>query len=66
MKNFLPPIEAFKNVLTGESVSQNDYAFAEKVYHSFQCSSFLDYLELYQNAGVFLPAEVFESFKKLV
>ena len=41
-EKFLPPIEAFKKVLIGASVSENDYAFTQKVYDLFQSSSFSD------------------------
>ena len=64
-EKFLPSIDAFKNTLTGETVSENDYEFAQTVYQSFQCKTFGDYLELYQNADVLLLAEVFESFRKM-
>ena len=61
----LPPIEAFRNVLTQSSPSAEDYEHAQRVYQFFHCKSFSDYLELYQNTDVLLLAEVFESFREM-
>lgn len=61
----LPPIEAFKNVLTNTDISQEDYQHAQEVYRFFRCNFFSDYLELYQNADTLLLAEVFESFRRM-
>ena len=64
-ENSLPPIEAFKNVLTQTPVSEEDYEHAKQVYQFFHCSSFSEYLELYQNTDVLLLAEMFESFRQM-
>lgn len=60
----LPPKEAFFNVLTNSSISDEDYQHALCVFKNFDCKTFADYLELYQNTDVILLAEVFLSFRR--
>ena len=59
----LPPIEAFKNDLTGEPLSLEDYNFAQKAWSIFKCETMKDYMEAYLLCDVLLLADVFENFR---
>ena len=72
MKNFeafeetsLPPKEAFHNDLTGDDISNEDYAFAEQVWDTMNCESMGDYHDLYLYQDVFLLADIFEQFRSM-
>ncbi|KAF4529188.1 hypothetical protein B566_EDAN017653 [Ephemera danica] len=60
---FLPPKEAFKNTLTDEHISDEDYAHAQNVWSVFKCKTLRDYLALYLKADVALLTDVFEEFR---
>ncbi|KAF4519569.1 hypothetical protein B566_EDAN004776 [Ephemera danica] len=59
----LPPKEDFKNSLTDEHVSDEDYAHAQLVWRVFKCRTLRDYLALYLKADVVLLTDVFEEFR---
>ena len=60
----LPRIEAFRSSLgVGRTISQEDYAHAQKVFDIFKCESFQSYMELYVELDVLLLAE-FCQFKQ--
>ena len=61
----LPPIEAFKNDLTGEELSVEDYTHAQQVWNTFGMRTFKDYMELYERVDVLLLTEVFQAFRNL-
>lgn len=58
----LPPQEDFYSTLTGESISDADYAHAQKVWRAFECYNLLDYTMLYMELDVLILADVFEEF----
>jgi len=62
--SFLPSREAFRNDLTGESCSEEDYRFAQRAWQEFDCQSFGDYLMVYLKLDVLLLACVFERFRE--
>ena len=62
----LPPIEAFFSTLTGEGVSAEDYAHAQKVWSTFQMRTMQDYHDLYLQTDVLLLSDAFESFRDLM
>jgi hypothetical protein len=60
----LPPIECFKNDLTGEECGQEDYSRALAVWDHFKMKAFKDYHDLYVYTDVLLLADVFDNFRK--
>ncbi|GFT25899.1 c2H2-type domain-containing protein [Trichonephila clavipes] len=49
----------FHNLLTNSSTSDSDYKHALTVFDAFECQTFSDYLEMYQNVDVIMLAEIF-------
>jgi hypothetical protein len=60
----LPSREAFYSSLTGEGISQEDYAFAQKAFDIFRCKNLGDYHDVYLTIDVLLLADVFENFRE--
>jgi hypothetical protein len=60
----LPPKEAFHNRLTDENASDEEYAFAQKVFDLFKCRNMMDYARLYMEIDVFLLAEAVMNMRK--
>ena len=60
----LPPKASFYSKLTGEHISDKDYAHAQNVWEVFGCQSMGDYCDLYCRTDVLLLADVFETFRK--
>ncbi|GBM96325.1 hypothetical protein AVEN_182464-1 [Araneus ventricosus] len=61
----LPHREAFFNVLTQGHIAEADYSHEKLVHRSFNCQTFGDYLNLYQNSDVVMLAEVFCAFRNI-
>ncbi len=61
----LPPIEAFKSSLTGEDISEKDYARAQRVFVHFQMHSLQDYHNLYLLQDVLLLNDVLLAFREV-
>lgn len=61
----LPPKDAFYNKLRDESISDSDYARAQKIYSLFNCNSLKDYMELYVKSDAVLLCDIFEHFRQL-
>ena len=59
----LPAISAFTSDLTGQGITEGEYAFAQKVWHVFNCKTLQDYMEVYLLADVLLLADVYENFR---
>ncbi|XP_070152501.1 uncharacterized protein [Polyergus mexicanus] len=59
----LPPREAFHSSLTGDAISENDYARAIRVWERFRVETLGDYSDLYLKTDVLLLADVFENFR---
>ena len=59
----LPPRDAFRNDLTGEACSEDDYRFAQKVWQEFDCRTFHDFMLCYLKVDVLQLADVFEKFR---
>ena len=59
----LPSKDAFHSTLTGQSVSDEDYTHAQRVWTEFNCSTLGDYHDLYLLSDILLLADIFESFK---
>ncbi|KAL9962348.1 hypothetical protein ACROYT_G031442 [Oculina patagonica] len=61
----LPKKEKFYSKLTGEHITDKEYAHAQKVWETFGCQNLGDYHDLYVKTDVTLLADVFENFRKL-
>ena len=61
----LPPKEAFYSRLNGVGISDEDYAYAQKVWKVFEMQTLEDYHNLYNRVDVLLLADVFENFKEI-
>jgi hypothetical protein len=61
----LPSKEQFFNRLNDEAISDCDYAHAQSVWSTFNCTSMRDYHDLYLKTDVLLLADVFEKFRSV-
>ncbi|KYM93940.1 hypothetical protein ALC62_15447, partial [Cyphomyrmex costatus] len=59
----LPPRESFHSSLTGDTVSESDYAHAENVWQRFSVPTLGEYSDLYLKTDVLLLADVIENFR---
>ena len=59
----LPGRESFFNELSLKEISQEEYAFAHRVWSTFLCTTLKDYMEVYLFSDVLLLADVFENFR---
>jgi len=60
----IPSREEFRNDIGDEAVSEEDYAFAHRVWEHFACSNMVDYTRLYCRADTLLLAEAVTSLRE--
>ncbi|XP_025159353.1 uncharacterized protein LOC112589602 [Harpegnathos saltator] len=58
----LPPRESFYSSLTGDTVSESDYAHATNIWQRFAIQTLGEYSNLYLKIAVLLLADIFENF----
>ena len=61
----LPPREQFYSHLKAESVSEDEYAYAQKIWNKFNIQNLSHCHDLYLTLDVFLLADVFENFRRM-
>ena len=61
----LPPKNYFYSSLTGDGITDEDYAHAQEVWDAFGCRTLGDYYDLYVATDSLLLADVFENFRKV-
>lgn len=59
----LPPIKAFRSLLSEETISPENHSFAMKMWKLFECENLIDYAELYCKIDTILLAEIFLAFR---
>ena len=60
----LPPIGRFYSSLKDEDISDEDYAYAQKVWKEMECKTMGDYHDVYLKTDVCLLADIFENYRK--
>ncbi|XP_018406599.1 PREDICTED: uncharacterized protein LOC108782741 [Cyphomyrmex costatus] len=60
----LPPRKSFHSSLTGDTVSESDYAHAVNVWKRFSVRTLGEYSDLYLKTDVLLLTDVFENFRE--
>ena len=60
-----PPKEAFYSRLIDESISDENYAHAQKLWKTFEMKNLENYHNLYNKVDVLLLSDVFENFREI-
>ncbi|XP_039303155.1 uncharacterized protein LOC120357221 [Solenopsis invicta] len=63
LETHLPPRESFYSSLSGQTVSEHDYAHAENVWQRFAIETLGEYSDIYLKTDVLLLADIFEQFR---
>ena len=61
----LPDIDKFFSKLNDETVKDDDYKYAQKVWNEFEIKNLGEYTDLYMLCDVLLLADVFEEFRSM-
>ena len=61
-----PDRDSFFSVLKGQTISEQEWEHARRVYRVFQCKNMEDYMGLYLKTDVLLLAEVFCAFRETI
>jgi len=62
-KMCLPSRESFYSSLTGDTVSENDYAHVVNVWQRFSIQTLGEYSDLYFKIDLLLLADIFKNFR---
>ena len=65
-QNCLPSKDKFYSSLKQSHITDEDYAFAKKIFIEAKCRNIEDYLNLYLKTDVLLLVEIFENFRKTI
>jgi hypothetical protein len=60
----LPPIGRFYSSLKDEDISDEEYAYAQKVWTEMGCKTMNDYHDVYLKTDICLLADIFENYRK--
>jgi hypothetical protein len=60
----LPPIGRFYSSLTDTDISDEEYAYAHKVWEEMGCETMGDYHDVYLKSDVCLLADIFENYRR--
>ena len=60
----LPSIDKFYSTLKQETITEEQYEHAQKVWKTFNCKTLLDYHNLYLKTDVLILADAFEKFRE--
>ena len=61
----LPPIEAYKNDLTGVELAEEEYSFAKEIWDTFKLQNLGQLHDLYLSTDTHLLTDVFNGFRDL-
>ena len=61
----LPPVEAFKDDLSGAECSADAYAHAQQAWTELGCKTLREYLVMYLHLDIYLLSDVFEKFRQV-
>lgn len=61
--NILPSIDKFYSKLYDQTVNNEEYEYANKIWKEFNCKNLRDYHELYLKTDVLLLAQIFNDFR---
>ena len=61
----LPPIQQFKDDLTGAECTPEEYAHAQRAWSELGCRTFREYLVRYLHLDIYLLTDVFEKFRQV-
>ena len=61
----LPPIEKFKDDLSGAECSTDEYVHAQRAWSELGCRTFREYMVRYLHLDIYLLADVFEKFRQV-
>ena len=64
LENELPVKDAFYSNLRGEHITDEEYRFAQSLFHKAQCKNIYEYMVLYLITDVVLLAQVFDALRK--
>ena len=65
-QNTLPERKEFFSKLSMQTISEENYEHAQKVWKAFNCKNMIDYTKIYVKSDCILLAEVIQTFRKKI